>query len=160
MSLRPFRPDDLDDLIALTIDTFGPFFEQSFRSIVGHRIFTHQHGDWQEEYRRDLPRLHDPEQHKHVVVSVTAGTIAGFVAWSVEPEKHRGTIHYLAVDKDHRRQGVASALYEAATAAMRRTGVQVVSLGTGGEWFHEPARAFYESKGMIPVPNVSYFQEL
>jgi hypothetical protein len=43
---------------------------------------------------------------------------------------------------------------------MRRTGVQVVSLGTGGEWFHEPARAFYESKGMIPVPNVSYFQEL
>jgi ribosomal protein S18 acetylase RimI-like enzyme len=160
MHLRPFQRDDLDELIALTIEVFGPFYEQSFRSIVGDRIFAHQHGDWKEDYRRDLPTLHDPNKHKHVLVAVAHGTLVGFVAWYVEPEKRHGVIDYLAVTMEHRREGVASTLYGAATAAMREVGVEVVALGTGGEWFHQPARAFYESKGMIPVPGVYFFQEL
>lgn len=160
MDLRSFQPTDLDALITLTIDTFGPFYEESFRSIVGERIFTHQHGDWKEDYRRDLPTLQDPSNHKHVLVATCAGSIVGFVAWFVEPEKHHGVIDYLAVDKDHRREGVATALYDAAIDAMRQADVEVVALGTGGDSFHQPARAFYESKGMIAVPGVYYFQEL
>ena len=84
----------------------------------------------------------------------------GFVAWAVEPERHHGIISHLAVDRDHRRERVASALYDAAAAAMRRARVEVVSLSTGGDWFHERARAFYESKGLIAVPGVYYFMEL
>jgi ribosomal protein S18 acetylase RimI-like enzyme len=160
MDLRAFQPADLDVIIALTIDTFGPFYEESFRSIVGDRIFTHQHGSWEEDYRRDLVSLHDPSNHKHVVVASTAGSIVGFVAWFVEPEKRHGIIDYLAVDKDHRREGVASALYDAAIDAMRGADVEVVALGTGGDSFHRPAQAFYESKGMIPVPGVYYFRAL
>lgn len=160
MDLRSFQPTDLEALITLTIDTFGPFYEESFRSIVGDRIFMHQHGSWKDDYRRDLPTLHDPSNHKHVLVASTAGSIVGYVAWFVEPDKHHGVIDYLTVDKDHRREGVASALYDAAIEAMRQADVEVVALGTGGDAFHQPARAFYESKGMVPVPGVYYFQEL
>jgi GNAT superfamily N-acetyltransferase len=160
MHLRTYEPADLDGLLALTIDTFGPFYEQSVRSLVGERIFQHQHGDWREDYRQELPGLHDPAQHRHVLLAVEAGDIVGFVAWSVLPERKHGQITHLAVDRGHRRHGVAGELFDAALDAMRADGVDVVALGTGGEWFHEPARAFYESKGMVAVPGVYYFTEL
>ncbi|MGN6333350.1 MAG: GNAT family N-acetyltransferase [Motilibacteraceae bacterium] len=169
MHLRPYEPADLDGLLSLTIDTFGPFYEQSVRSLVGERIFQHQHGDWREDYRREVPTLHDPAQHRHVLLAVEAvqaveavdaDRIVGFVAWSVLPERRHGQITHLAVDQGHRRHGVAGELFDAALAAMRADGVDVVALGTGGEWFHEPARAFYESKGMVAVPGVYYFTEL
>ncbi len=46
-----------------------------------------------------------------------------------------------------RGNGVGRALCEHAMAAMRDAGVEVVELGTGGDDFHGPARALYESLG-------------
>ena len=36
--------------------------------------------------------------------------------------------------------------------------MEVVSLGTGGDWFHAPARGLYESLGFHPVPVVYYLR--
>ena len=45
-------------------------------------------------------------------------------------------------------------------SAMREHPLEVVSLGTGGDWFHAPARALYESMGFYPVPVVYYLRAL
>lgn len=50
MHLRTYRDDDFDRLLALTIDVFGPFYEETFRGIVGDTMFVHQHGSWREDY--------------------------------------------------------------------------------------------------------------
>jgi hypothetical protein len=44
--------------------------------------------------------------------------------------------------------------------AMREQGIEVVELGTGGDDFHAPARALYESLGFHLVPVSVYLRGL
>ncbi|CAM5267823.1 hypothetical protein SALBM217S_08278 [Streptomyces griseoloalbus] len=55
MRIRAFTPQDLTALTDLTIETFRPFYEDSFRPLVGEAVFANQHGDWRDDYRRQVP---------------------------------------------------------------------------------------------------------
>lgn len=160
MLIRAFTRDDLAPLIDLTIETFGPYYEDVFRPQVGEIVFANQHGDWRSDYRRDVGLLHAPERHAHVAVAETSGGIAGYVAWNADPGRRNGTITHLAVAASQRRNHVGSALCEHAFAALRAAGAEVVEIGTGGDNFHAPARALYESLGCTPVPVTVYYREL
>ncbi|NIK58005.1 GNAT family N-acetyltransferase [Kribbella shirazensis] len=160
MHIRSYVDADLDRLIDLTIDTFGPFYEESFRPLVGELIFTRQHGDWRGDYRRQVPGLHDPAAHKYVAVAEHDDVLAGYVAWHLDLARRQATVELLAVAREHRRTTVATALCEHAFAAMRAEGAQYVEIGTGGDAFHAPARAFYESLGCVQLPVAVYFREL
>jgi ribosomal protein S18 acetylase RimI-like enzyme len=160
MHIRPYADADLARLIDLTIDTFGPFYEDSFRPLVGELIFTHQHGDWRGDYRRQVPGLHDPAAHKYVAVAEHDGVLIGYVAWRVDTTRRQGAVELLAVARGQRRSGTATTLCEHAFAAMRREDAQYVEIGTGGDDFHAPARAFYESLGCVKLPVAVYFREL
>lgn len=137
-----------------------PFYEDSFRSIVGDAIFVHQHGNWRDDYRKELTGLHDPDHGKHVIVAESDEHIIGFVAWTVNREKRHGHVQFVAVEGEQRRHGVASALCRHAFDAMRQVGIEVVEIGTGGDPFHAPARALYARLGMTPLPVTVYFKEL
>lgn len=160
MLIRPFTPHDLARLVELTIDTFRPYFEESFRPAVGDVIFTNQHGDWRGDYRTQVAELHVPGEHKHVAVAEVDGDIAGYVAWSVDPARRNGGISHLAVAAGQRRAGAGRELCEHAFAAMRTAGAEVVEIGTGGDAFHAPARSLYESLGCTPFPVTYYYREL
>jgi ribosomal protein S18 acetylase RimI-like enzyme len=160
MDLRPLRPADLVPLLELTIATFAPFHEQSFPGIVGDFVAANQHGNWREEFHDQWQDLHDPDNGKHVVVAEDDDKIIGFIAWTMHPEKRNAEIVMLAVEAAHRRQHVASALREHVFEDLTRFGIEVVSLGTGGDEFHSPARAFYDSLGMTPLPVVVYYKRL
>jgi len=161
MSIRPFQPSDLPTLIDLTIEVFGPFFEQSFRAMVPLAVFNHQHGSWADDYRQSVPTLHDPKANKHVAVAETdAGEIAGYVGWVIETERRHGEIGMLAVRVSARAKGLGRELCEHAMGAMREQDVEVVSLGTGGDWFHAPARALYESLDFHLIPVAVYMRAL
>jgi hypothetical protein len=82
MDLRPFRPADLDRLLELTIATFGPFYEPSFRGIVGDTVMANQHGNWREDYHNQWQSLLDPDNGKYVLVAEDHGEIVGFIAWT------------------------------------------------------------------------------
>ncbi|TDW83615.1 GNAT family N-acetyltransferase [Kribbella sp. VKM Ac-2566] len=160
MHIRSYVDADLARLIDLTIETFGPFYEESFRPLVGDLIFTRQHGDWRGDYRRQIAGLHDPAAHKYVAVAVADDVPAGYVAWHLDTARHRATVELLAVAREHRRSNIATALCEHAFAAMRAEGAEYVEIGTGGDDFHAPARAFYESLGCVQLPVAVYFREL
>lgn len=160
MHIRSYVDADLARLIDLTIDTFGPFYEESFRPLVGDLIFTRQHGDWRGDYRRQVPGLHDPAAHKYVAVAVADDVPAGYVAWHLDTARQHATVEILAVAREHRGAGIATALCEHAFAAMRAEGSEYVEIGTGGDEFHAPARAFYESIGCLKLPVAVYFREL
>jgi ribosomal protein S18 acetylase RimI-like enzyme len=160
MDVRPFRPADLDRLLELTITIFGPSYEESFRGIVGDTVMENQHGNWREDYHNQWQGLHDPDNGKYVLVAEDRDEIVGFVAWTMLPQKRNGYIEIMAVDSAHRRHRVASTLCAYVFDDLRRHGIEVVSLGTGGDDFHAPARAFYESLGMTPLPVVVYYKAL
>jgi ribosomal protein S18 acetylase RimI-like enzyme len=160
MHVRTYVDADLPRLIELTIDTFGPFYEDSFRPLVGETIFTHQHGDWRGDYRKQVAGLHDPERHRYVAVAEESGVPLGYVAWNVDAARSKGTVELLAVAGEHRRSNAGTALCEYAFEAMRSEGAEYVEIGTGGDDFHAPARAFYESLGCVQLPVAVYFREL
>jgi ribosomal protein S18 acetylase RimI-like enzyme len=160
MRIRSFVQHDLARLVDLTIETFGPFYEDHFRPLVGDVIFANQHGAWRDDYREQVAGLHDPAAHKHVSVAEAGHAIAGYVAWSVDTARGNGVISQLAVAAGHRRHGTGAALCEHAFAGMRALGAEVVEIGTGGDPFHAPARALYEKLGCTAVPVVFYYRQL
>jgi ribosomal protein S18 acetylase RimI-like enzyme len=162
VNIRSYHPRDLTALTEITIATFGPFYENHFRPQVGEVIFHHQHGRWADDYRAQVPALHDPAVGKHVAVAETRdGTIAGYVAWRVDPARRHGEVGLLAVAAAHRRDHIGTALCEHAFDDMNRRNVEVVTIGTGGtDSFHAPARALYESMGCVPVHVAVYFKQM
>jgi ribosomal protein S18 acetylase RimI-like enzyme len=158
--IRTFTRQDLAPITELTIETFRPFYEESFRPLVGEVVFANQHGNWRDDYRKQVAELHDPAEHKHVAIADMAGDIAGYVAWSVNREGKNGTISHIAVAASHRRHHVGVALCEHAFDAMRSAGAEVVEIGTGGDEFHAPARALYERLGCTQLPIAVYYREL
>ena len=160
MLIRPFVPHDLPRLTELTIETFRPFYEDSFRPLVGEVVFANQHGNWRDDYRRQVAGLHDPGQHKYVAVAEAEGDIAGYVAWSADPVRRNGSIEILAVAAGYRRHHAGTALCEHAFGALRALGAEVVVIGTGGDPFHAPARALYETLGCTPLPVAVYYRRL
>ena len=161
MLIRSYVHSDLSRLIELTIETFGPFYEDSFRPLVGELIFSIQHGNWRDDYHKQVAGLHDPDSFKYVAVAEEDDVLAGYVAWAVDPARPvHGTITILAVAAEHRREALGTALCEHAFDAMRAQGAEMVEIGTGGDDFHAPARAFYESLGCIKLPVAVYFRTL
>jgi hypothetical protein len=47
-----------------------------------------------------------------------------------------------------------------AFGAMRDLGAEVAVIGTGGDAFHAPARALYESLGCTMLPAAVYYRQL
>jgi ribosomal protein S18 acetylase RimI-like enzyme len=160
MLIRSFVPADLPRLIDLTIETFGPFYENSFRPLVGDVVFANQHGDWRGDYRTQVPELHDPAAHRYVAVAEIGAAIVGYVAWTVDPARRNASLTHLAVDADHRRRDAGRTLCEHAFAQMRALGAEMVEIGTGGDPFHAPARALYERLGCVQLPVAVYYREL
>src|SRR5262245_3175269 len=112
MRVRAFRQDDLAHLTDLTIETFRPFYEESFRPLVGEVIFANQHGDWRADYHTLVAGLHDPSENKHVAVAEVDDAIAGYVAWAVNPARRNGTITIIAVAAEERRHHTGTTLCE------------------------------------------------
>lgn len=160
MDIRPYVERDLPRLIEVTIDTFGPFYEANFRPLVGETVFAHQHGAWREDYRAQVPTLHDPPAHKYVAVAEDEGDLLGYVAWNIEPGRRHGEVEILAVKQQHRRTGTGRMLCEHAFSDMRDRAVEVAVIGTGGDAFHAPARALYSSLGCIELPVAVFFKQL
>jgi ribosomal protein S18 acetylase RimI-like enzyme len=160
MLIRSYVQHDLTPVTDLTIETFRPFYEDSFRPVVGEVVFANQHGKWRDDYREQVAGLHDPSQYRYVAIAEAGGAIAGYVAWSVDPARRNATVTILAVAAGHRRHHVGTALCEHAFDAMRTLGAEVVSIGTGGDPFHAPARALYERLGCTPFPTAVYYRQL
>ncbi len=155
MRIREFDGADLPQLIDLTIETFRPLFERHLPDAIGAEVFAHDHGDWEEDYRREVPTLHQPEHDRFVVLAEEEGRILGYVGWNVM-QGGSGRLEMVAVHPDARRRGIGGALCRDALDRLRDRGVSVVHIGTGGDAFHAPARRLYESLGFSGFPVVDY----
>lgn len=157
MHIRPLEVDDYPASLDLLVETFTPFFADYVRPLLGEQVFLHQHGHWEQEYGDMLPTLHAPASGRHAAVAhLSEGTITGLVSWRFDDRPHHGEIHLLAVSPLHRRRHVGRRLCEHAIAHLRHGRIEVVQIGTGGDPFHAPARALYESLGLTRVPNAVY----
>jgi GNAT superfamily N-acetyltransferase len=62
----------------------------------------------------------------------------------------------IAVDPGFQRQGIAGELSDFGLDEMRRRGMTLATVSTGGDPGHGPARETYEKAGFVPFPQVIY----
>ena len=85
----------------------------------------------------------------------------GFVTVALNAFNERmGVIDIIGVDPDFQRRGMASQLTRHALDHMRRCGMDIAAVGTGGDPGHAPARAAYESLGFTLLPSARYLKLL
>jgi ribosomal protein S18 acetylase RimI-like enzyme len=159
MRIRPAEPRDLPALIELTIEAFRPLFEEHWPALMDPAVFVHDHGAWEEDYRTQVPGLLAPERGRFITLAEDDGGIVGFTAWNVTGDV-AGCLELVAVRPSATRRGVGRAVCLTALEQMRARGVTVVHVGTGGDAFHAPARALYESLGFTGLPAVDYSRSL
>jgi GNAT superfamily N-acetyltransferase len=68
-----------------------------------------------------------------------------------------GVIDIIGVDPAYQRRGISSRLTKVAIDHMRREGMDIAVVETGGDPGHEPARAAYEEAGFTLLPIRRYF---
>ena len=158
-SLRPFKPDDLPALQRIRQAAFQPVF-QSFRTLVGEQIYALALVESDAEQATlldDLCRAR-PEQ---VLVAELGERVVGFVSFTLDLEKRIGEIGLNAVHPDHAGQGIGTRMYQHVMAHMKERGMALVTVGTGGDPSHAPARRAYEKAGFGPaIPSVFLYKLL
>ena len=146
MRIRPFTEADLPALVELTVETFRPLFEEQIRPAYGEELFALHHGRWQQDYRDEIPALHDPAAARWIAVAEVDAAPVGFVAWSVATARpDHGRIQLLAVSQQHRRGDIGRRLCRHAIEALKAGG--------------RGRRARHRRRGPVPRPRPSALRE-
>ncbi len=159
-SIRKFQAKDLKRLHAIREAAFEPVF-RSFRQILGERIAAVALADAEREQADLLDRICGDGSTQDVFVVEHGPHIVAFCAVSCDRGSKVGEIGLNAVHPDHQGQGIGAWMYEAALAHLRAAGMQVATVGTGGDPSHAPARRAYEKAGFGPaIPSVYMYRVL
>jgi GNAT superfamily N-acetyltransferase len=151
IEIREFREEDLEAIVEFSLRAWRPVFA-SVRDVLGDEIFLRLHPDWRES-QADAVRSSCTNDQRDVFVAVEHGRPVGFVAVALNAFHERmGVIDIIGVDPDVQRRGVSSRLTEFAAEHMRRSGMDIAVVETGGDPGHAPARAAYETAGFMLLP--------
>jgi ribosomal protein S18 acetylase RimI-like enzyme len=132
------------------------------RRVLGDAVYLHLYPDWQSIQARAVEQV--CREAAGTWVADVGGTPVGFVAvvhhGPADDEPCSGEIEMIAVDPQHQRRGVGKQLIDHALDQMRRAGLRLAVVATGGDPGHAPARAAYENAGFTALPLVRYYQAL
>src|ERR687886_571808 len=107
--IRSFEERDAGAVVSLSLRAWAPVFA-SLERVLGSAVFGRLHPDWREDQRRAVEEV-CASQEPNVWVAEVDGAVAGFVATEVfDPERRMGQIYMLAVDPDHQRGGIGTAM--------------------------------------------------
>jgi GNAT superfamily N-acetyltransferase len=150
---------DLDAVVAFALRAWEPVFA-SVRELLGDDVFLHLHPDWTES-QTNAVRSVCANEERDVFVAVVDDRPVGFVAIALDAFHERmGAIEIVGVDPEYQRRGVATELTEFAVDHMRRRGMDIAVVETGGDPGHAPARALYGEAGFTALPIARYFRLL
>jgi ribosomal protein S18 acetylase RimI-like enzyme len=159
--IRDLADADLEKVVALSLRAWAPVLD-SMRRVLGDAVYLHLYPDWQSIQARAVEQV--CREAAGTWVADVGGTPVGFVAvvhhGPADDEPCSGEIEMIAVDPQHQRRGVGKQLIDHALDQMRRAGLRLAVVATGGDPGHAPARAAYENAGFTALPLVRYYQAL
>jgi ribosomal protein S18 acetylase RimI-like enzyme len=146
IQIRPYRPDDLEQLKQITVLCFeGVSIDRNIEALcgpIGGR-------DWRWRKLRhieaDVAGAHAPG----VLVAVAGGQVAGYITTRVDADSRIGWIPNLAVLPQYQRQGVGRRLMEAALQHLRAQGMECARIETLAQ--NQVGSRFYPSMGFAEV---------
>jgi ribosomal protein S18 acetylase RimI-like enzyme len=159
-TIRRYSDSDLDVVVAFSVAAWQPVYA-SFERVLGPEVFELVYPDWRETQAEDV-RAACQNPKNHVWVATVDRRPVGFVVTQTEREGqvNGAQVFMIAVDPGHQRRGIGEMLLSHALAQLRASGVDVVSIGTGADPGHAPARALYERHGFRALPLAVYYLPL
>jgi predicted kinase/GNAT superfamily N-acetyltransferase len=158
-TIRPYLDSDWDAVLEICILAFTPVHE-SFERLLGADLFALVYPDWKTSNKNYLSSLISSDERDRFLVAEQDGSVVGFIHYSVDSTKQRGTIGINAVHPAHQSKGIGSLMYGHVLQIMRAQGMKYVTVDTGGDPSHAPARSAYEKALFLPIPVVHYFRTL
>lgn len=159
-TIRAFEQKDLARLHVIREAAFEPVF-RSFRRILGDRIAGVALADAEREQAELLDQICDAASSHHVLVVEYGSEPVAFCAVTCDQASKVGEIDLNAVHPDYQGRGIGAWMYEMALAHLQAAGMQVATVGTGGDPSHAPARRAYEKAGFGPaIPSLYMYRSL
>ena len=159
LKFRKAEPADLPRLHEIRIAAFTPIHE-GFRAQIGEEMFQLQYHDWNQKQGAHLDEICADSNHQ-VYVALEDDEIVVFLDFSLDQTRKCGELGLNAVDPRRQGSGIGTAMYEFALQALKKAGAEMVTVGTGGDAAHLPARRAYEKAGFSQsIPVVYYFKRI
>lgn len=156
--IQPYFDDQRAAVLELSVRAWSSVFPLT-RTAVPAFVYDsfYPHG-WEARQVADLATVLDDEPN-NVDVALD-GAVVGWVCTRLHPEDRMAEVYVLAVDPDHQRRGVGTALMDHALQRSRVAGMNMVMVETGDDPGHAPARVSYEAVGFERWPVARYFKRL
>lgn len=145
ITIRLYRPDDLETLKHLTVESFGGValdhnVEQAFGVLNGH--------DWKWRKARHIDE--DVEAHAAgIFVAEMNGSIVGYITTRLDRGAGKGRIPNIAVSEECRGHGLGRRLIEHALDYFRREGMEYAMIETMAQ--NEIGAHLYPACGFVEV---------
>ena len=143
--IRLFQPSDLEPMVAIARKAWKKIFE-GFRQQLGDELYTILYGNRLQDKRYQLTEF-TAKFPRQCYVCERNGKIVGFVTFGLNRETKTGILTNNAADPDSGEKGVGQEMYAAVFERMRQEGMIAVTVSTGLDEGHAPARRAYERAG-------------
>lgn len=157
MRIRPYDDQDADAIVRLSLRAWEPVFD-SIKQALEPEVYRAFYSDGWRASQKEAVKTTLSEHN--VWVAERDGAPIGFISVVLHREDSMGEIHMVAVDPDHQRDGVGTALNEFALDWIKESGMAVAMVETGGDAGHAAARRTYEKAGFEVLPIARYFKKL
>jgi GNAT superfamily N-acetyltransferase len=159
VQIRPYTIADHDAVIQLSVLAWEPVFT-AWQRILGPDLYPIAiYPDWRTGQSEVVEKVIATE-HMHTWVADTDGVVAGFVCYELNDATKVGEVQLLAVHPDYQNHGVGTQLNLFALQELKKGGMKLAVVGTGGDEGHAPARRAYEKAGYTGLPLMRYYQKL
>lgn len=150
-AIRLFRPDDLQALKQLTVDSFaGVTLEQNIEEKLG--TLAEHDWRWRKARHVDEDVAANPAG---IFVAEAEGKIVGYITTRIDPEAGRGRIPNLAVAADWRGHGLGRELIERALDYFRGLDLEYAVIETMAQ--NAIGHHLYQSCGFVEVARQVHF---
>jgi ribosomal protein S18 acetylase RimI-like enzyme len=150
-SIRDYRPDDLETIKRLTIESFaGMTLEQNVETALG---VLHGH-DWRWRKARHIDE-DVATNPAGVFVAESHGRIVGYITTLIDRDSGKGRIPNLAVAAEFRGQGLGRQLIEHALDHFRHEGLAYAVIETMAQ--NEAGQHLYPACGFAEVARQIHF---
>lgn len=129
-----------------------------FKREIGEDLYEAFFGNWKETKQKEV---FENLSKGNGYIALLDGVVAGFICYKFDSVRKTGEICTNAVSPEHRGMGIANKMYNYVLAKMRENGIEYVSVHTGLDDGHAPARRAYEKLGFkANLPSVDYYMKL
>lgn len=151
IAIRSYRPDDLDAIKRLTVDSFsGVTLEQNVEESLG--VLNGHDWKWRKARHIDEDVKANPVG---IFVAEGEGGLVGYITTRIDRETGRGRIPNLAVSAALRNQGLGRRLIEHALDYFRREGLEYAVIETMAQ--NAGGHHLYTSCGFLEVARQVHF---